>query len=166
MANSQRMSNLTKIKINGSWIVEEKEIQEAVVSTFQHLLLDPGGWTPSVDGLVFDRLEGEEAARLEEPFSVKEVVSTLFYLSGDKVLRLDGYSLAFWQSSWDLVKEEVMVFFRDFHERGRFVRNLNSTFLVLVLKKGDVEDLRDYRPISLVGGLYELLAKALANRLK
>ena len=137
-----------------------------MVSAFQHLLLDPGGWRPSVDGLVFDRLEGEEAARLEEPFSVKEVVSALFDLSGDKASGPDGSSLAFWQSSWDLVKEEVMSFFRDFQEHGRFVRSLNSTFLVLVLKKGDAEDLRDYRPISLVGGLYKLLAKALANRLK
>ena len=50
--------------------------------------------------------------------------------------------------------------------RGKFVRSLNSTFLVLVPKKGGAEDLRDYRPISLVGGLYKILAKVLANRLK
>ena len=85
MANShRRRSNLTKIKINGYWIVEEREIQGAVVSAFQHLLSDLGGWSPSLDGLVFERLEGEEAARLEEPFSVIEVVSALFDLSGDK----------------------------------------------------------------------------------
>ena len=59
-----------------------------------------------------------------------------------------------------------MSFLRDFQEHGRFVRSLNSTFLVLVLKKGDAKDLRDYRPISLVGGLYKLLVKVLANRLK
>ena len=55
---------------------------------------------------------------------------------------------------------------KEFHEHGRFVRSLNSIFLVLIPKKAGVEDLRDFRPISLVGGLYKLLAKVLANRLK
>ena len=43
--------------------------------------------------------------------------------------------------------------------------SLNSTFIMLILKKGAVEDLKDFRPISLVGSLYKLLAKMLANRL-
>ena len=37
---------------------------------------------------------------------------------------------------------------------------------MLIAKKRDAEDLRDFRLISLVGGLYKWLAKVLANRLK
>ena len=55
-------------------------------------------------------------------------------------------------------------FFREFHEGGTFVKSLNTTFLVLVPKKGDVEDLRDFRPISLVDS--KLLTMMLVNRLK
>ena len=63
-------------------------------------------------------------------------------------------------------EDEVLGFFRDFHEQGRFVKSLNASFLVLIPKKGRAEDLKDYKPISLVGSLYKLLAKVLANRLK
>ena len=59
-----------------------------------------------------------------------------------------------------------MGFFQKFYKHGWFVRSLNTTFLVLFSKKGGVEDLRDVKPISLVGGLYKLVAKVLANRLK
>ncbi|RVW90113.1 Transposon TX1 uncharacterized 149 kDa protein [Vitis vinifera] len=47
-----------------------------------------------------------------------------------------------------------------------FQRSLNSTFLLLIPKKEGAEDLRDFRPISLVGSVYKLLAKVPANRLK
>ena len=59
-----------------------------------------------------------------------------------------------------------MEMFREFHANETFIRSLNATFLVLIPKKGDAEDLKDFRPISLLGSLYNILAKVLANRLK
>ena len=46
------------------------------------------------------------------------------------------------------------------------MRSLNTTFIGLIPKKGGAKDLRDFKPISLMGSLYKLLAKVLANRLK
>ena len=59
-----------------------------------------------------------------------------------------------------------MGMFRDLFANGKFVHSINSTFLVLIPKKGGAEDLMDSRPISLMGSLYKLLSKVLANRLK
>ncbi|RVW65596.1 putative ribonuclease H protein [Vitis vinifera] len=167
MANSNRRKNcLKKIKVNGNWLSEEQEIQRGVVRAFQSLLSDPGGWRPSVDNLEFDSIGVEEAARLELMFTVEEVFLALSELNGDKAPGPDGFTLAFWHFCWDFVKDEIMGLFKDFFERGKFVRSLNTTFLVLIPKKGGAEDLTDFRPISLVGSLYKLLAKVLANRLK
>ena len=157
---------MKKIKVNGTWLSEDHDIQRGVVRAFQNLLSDPGGWCPCLNSLEFDSIGVEETARLEEMFSVEEVSSALSELNGDKALGPDGFSLAFWQFCWDFVKDEIMSFFKDFFERGKLVRSLNTTFLVLIPKKGEAEDLSDFRPISLVGGLYKLLATVLANRLK
>ncbi|RVW44185.1 Transposon TX1 uncharacterized 149 kDa protein [Vitis vinifera] len=63
-------------------------------------------------------------------------------------------------------EEEILEMFKEFHEQKAFLKSLNTTFLVLIPKKGGAEELGDFRPISLVGGLYKLLAKVLANRIK
>ena len=59
-----------------------------------------------------------------------------------------------------------MGFFNEFYEQNRFVRSLDSTFLELIPKKGDAVDIKDFKPISIVGRLYKILAKVLVNRLK
>ena len=56
---------------------------------------------------------------------------------------------------------EMMNFFRQFHEFGSFIRSLNAIFLVLIPKKGEggggAEDLKDFRPISLVGRVLQVV---------
>ena len=108
----------------------------------------------------------EDAGSLEVRFFEEEVFTTISGLNGEKALRLDGFPITFRSFSWEFVKDEVMDFFKEFFEKKKFVRSLNATFLVLIPKKGNVEDIKDYRPISLLGGLYKILAKVLTNRLR
>ena len=43
---------------------------------------------------------------------------------------------------------------------------MNVSFLTLILKKCNAVNIKDFRPISLVGSVYKLLSKVLANRLR
>lgn len=45
------------------------------------------------------------------------------------------------------------------------MKGLNSTFIVLIPKKEASTELGDFRPISLVGGVYKIISKVLAKRL-
>jgi hypothetical protein len=45
-------------------------------------------------------------------------------------------------------------------------KGLNATFIALITKVDSPQRLNDFRPISLVGSLYKILAKVLANRLR
>jgi tripartite-type tricarboxylate transporter receptor subunit TctC len=59
-----------------------------------------------------------------------------------------------------------MEVFQDFHTHSKFVKSINATFLALIPKKFGAVDLKDFRPISLVSGVYKIIAKVLANRLR
>jgi hypothetical protein len=59
-----------------------------------------------------------------------------------------------------------MNFFHNFHEHERFVKSLNATFISLIPKRLGQLEVRDFRPISLIGSVYKILAKVLANRLQ
>ncbi|RVW91853.1 LINE-1 reverse transcriptase-like [Vitis vinifera] len=112
------------------------------------------------------QISQEEAEILERPFTEEEIYGALMEMNGDKAPGPDGFTLAFWQSCWEFVKEEIIEMFKEFYDHSSFLKSLNNTFLVLIPKKCGAEDLGDFRPISLLGGLYKLLAKVLANRLK
>ena len=167
MANAHRRRNcLNSISINGTKYVKEAEIKEGLVNAFKNVLSAPKGWCPPLPNLALKEIGNEEAARLEETFSKEEIWAAISGLNSEKAPGPDGFPLAFWSFSWDFVKDEVLGFFKEFHEQGRFVRQLNATFLVLIPKKQTVEDFKDLRPINLVSGLYKILTKVLANRIK
>ena len=54
-----------------------------------------------------------------------------------------------------------MTFFDHFHRSAEFERSLNASFLSLIPKKNNALNIKDFRPISLVGGVYKLLSKLL-----
>jgi hypothetical protein len=46
------------------------------------------------------------------------------------------------------------------------VKSINSTFISLIPKTHGAKEISDFRPISLVGGVYKIIAKVLASRMR
>ena len=59
-----------------------------------------------------------------------------------------------------------MAFFDHFHRSSEFEWSLNASFLSLIPKKNNALNIKDFHPNSLVGSVYKLLFKVLANRLR
>ena len=64
------------------------------------------------------------------------------------------------------MERDVLTVFEEFYQHSKFEKSLNATFIALIPKKNGASNIRDFRPISLVGSVYKILAKVLANRLK
>nr|GEY96951.1 RNA-directed DNA polymerase, eukaryota, reverse transcriptase zinc-binding domain protein [Tanacetum cinerariifolium] len=79
---------------------------------------------------------------------------------------------------WSIEGDENSIFFhgilnkkrnqhaiRGILSEGNFPKGGNSSFIALIPKMHDAKVAKDYRPISLIGSLYKIIAKILANRL-
>ena len=73
--------------------------------------------------------------------------------------------MAFFQACWSILKTDLMAVFHHFFAKVQFEKSLNATFITLIPKKNEAIEVKDFRPISLVGGVYKIIAKVLANRL-
>jgi hypothetical protein len=58
-----------------------------------------------------------------------------------------------------------MKVFLDCHAHSYFKKSLNASFIALISKKAGAIDTSDFRPISLIGRVYNIIAKVLANRM-
>jgi hypothetical protein len=167
MANSHRRYNsIDSLMIEGNLSNNQVEISGHIVKYYQKLFEEQCQWRLRVDGLVFDQILDHEAGWLEREFEEEEVRKVVMALEGDKAPGPDGFSIAFFQVCWEVIKEDIMKIFREFHAEGKFEASLNSTFISLIPKIPGASEMKDFRPISLVGSLYKIIAKVLANRLK
>ena len=167
MANSHRRSNyIEKLEEEGVVYDEDQAIKDHVVQFYQSLYHENEEWRPKVDGLPLDPIRAGDQEWLERKFDKEEVVQVLHSVQGDKAPGPDGFTMGFFQKCWRVVEVDVMSVFEEFHEYCVFEKSLNATFLALIPKKRNASHIRDFRPISLIGCIYKLLAKVLTNRLK
>jgi len=121
---------------------------------------------PSVDNLLFNTLSAEEGVSLIVQFSEEGVKQAVWNCGSFKSPGPDGINLGFINDFWELLREDLLLFFNDFHRHGRLTKGINSTFIALIPKVEIPQCLSDFRPISLVNCLYKILSKVLANMLR
>ena len=71
----------------------------------------------------------------------------------------------FYQQFWDVIKDDLMELFKDFHRGALDINRLNYAILTLVPKEQDANTMKKFRPISLLNCSFKILTKVLTNRL-
>ncbi|XP_059669320.1 uncharacterized protein LOC132314474 [Cornus florida] len=161
LANAHRRCNhIGRIRVNGSDLWREEDVRGGIASFYQQLYTETLDRRPTLDGLPFNTISALDRDSIEIPFTEEKVLSC----NGDKALGPDGFTMRFFKESWEVVREEVMSTFQDFYSHGTFEKSLNATFIALI-PKGGASDIKDFRPISLIGCMYKLIAKVLVSRM-
>lgn len=77
----------------------------------------------------------------------------------------DGFTGFFYQSCWDIIRDDVYAFVLDFFKGAYLPSDISIATLVLIPKVTAPRQMGDYRPISLVNFCGMIISKMLANRL-
>ena len=162
----RRRNSIVALMVNGTLVEGVQPIRSTVFSHFKDRYVATNTTRPGIENLLFKNLSYALGRGLIKPFSASEVKEAVWGCDSFKSLGTDGVNFGFIKEFWNELKDDVMRFISEFRRNGKLSRGINNTFIALIPKMDSPQRLNDFRPISLVGSLYKILAKVLANRLK
>ncbi|KAJ4946631.1 hypothetical protein JOQ06_024294, partial [Pogonophryne albipinna] len=86
-------------------------------------------------------------------------------MQGRRAPGIDGLSVEFYKAYWDVLSHDLLDVFNESLASGPMPMTCRRAVITLLPKKGNLQDIENWRPVSLLCVDYKLLSKALATRL-
>ncbi|KAJ3608984.1 hypothetical protein NHX12_023512 [Muraenolepis orangiensis] len=166
--NGQRRVIHSLLSGTGQEITEPSQIRRRAVSFYSTLYaseyeegetLSEGFW----DGL--PQVSEEANSQLEGPLTIQELQTALQGMQGRRAPGIDGLSVEFYKAYWDVLSNDLLDVFNESLASGSMPVSCRRAVITLLPKKGNLQDIKNWRPVSLLCVDYKLLSKALATRL-
>jgi len=152
--------------VNGEWCEEPQLVKEEVYKYFANRFTAQTKWGVNLYGVQFDSINEDDNNFLCSGFSEDKILGVVRECGGSKSPGSDGFNFNFIKSNWRILGGDIVKAIKWFFETGFIPRGCNASFVSLIPKCENPSKLGDFKPISLVGCIYKILAKILANRLK
>ncbi|CAM2111732.1 unnamed protein product [Caretta caretta] len=78
---------------------------------------------------------------------------------------MDGLTVEFYHAFWDILSPDLVTVWTGSLQSGVLPLSCRQAVLALLPKKGDLRDLRNWHPVSLLSTDYKIVAKAISLRL-
>ena len=112
------------------------------------------------------QLTSDESASCEGPVSLQEILDSTKSLSLNKSPGPDGFTLEFYLHFLHLLAPLLCRLYNHCFSEEKLPVSLRTSVTRLIFKKrGDIKDLKNWRPISLLNTDYKILAKIITLRL-
>ena len=111
-------------------------------------------------------LNEEDKQFCDADITEKEIFDTIKLLKTNKSPGDDGIVSEFYKEYWYLIHEKITEVLRYIFNIKTLTPSQYNAILTLLYKKGEREDIRNWRPISLLNVDYKIVTKVLAERLK
>ena len=112
------------------------------------------------------QMSREATSELDSPLTLKELYAALQSMQGKKAPGIDGLTVEFYKASWNILAQDILDVFDESLESGSLPLSCRRAVITLLPKKGNLQDIRNWRPVSLLCTDYKILSKVLAKRLR
>ncbi|GJT60613.1 putative RNA-directed DNA polymerase, eukaryota, reverse transcriptase zinc-binding domain protein [Tanacetum coccineum] len=164
--NSKRKSqSIQGILQEGVWVSDPGAIKMAFLEFYKEKFSchDSPVILPSMSSA--KSLSDSDRHLLDSMVSLEEIKNAVWDCGSQKAPGPDGFSFMFVKKYWDIMKIDIQNFVMRFFSSSSFPPGTNSLFFTLIPKVSNPLYIKDFRPISLIGFQYKIVAKILANRL-
>ncbi|KAL8151867.1 hypothetical protein V2J09_021675 [Rumex salicifolius] len=148
-------------------VVEKPDLENMVVTFFKDLYSLPSDAScMNLPRGGFPSIPCTDLLRLGVPFTDEEIRAAFHKMGAYKAPGVDGFQPVFYQKCWDVVRESVCTFIKEFFSTGHLPTGANETLIHLIGKVDSPELVSQFRPISLCNVLYKAITKILRTRLR
>jgi hypothetical protein len=150
---------------NGNILTRQEDKEQAAFDFYNSLLGTAEQRDITID-LEQLELQPHDLQELDAFFTEEEVWETIKDMPSDKAPGPDGFTGRFYKSCWPIIKSDIMAAL--IAAQCANIQNLwmlNSAFLTLIPKEEAADQVKDFRPISLIHSFAKLVTKILVNRL-
>nr|GFC18812.1 hypothetical protein [Tanacetum cinerariifolium] len=128
---------------------DNDKVVDAFVSHYEQFLGLPGITSPfDTTDLFSTRLTDDHARDMIRVISRQEVKDALFSMGNDKSSGPDGYTVAFFKESWEIIADAFFAAVNEFFINRKLLKELNHTIIDLIPKIRSPSRVTDYRLIS------------------
>jgi hypothetical protein len=120
--------------------------------------LDPNCWDQN------EKITEEENIQLVQPFTEEEIKKVIKSMKRNTAPRPDHMPVEFYQSCWEIIKEDIMDMIQDFWKHELDVDRLNYGVITLIPKIKEVSKIQQYMPICLLNVSYNIITKVVMLR--
>ncbi|GJU17615.1 RNA-directed DNA polymerase, eukaryota [Tanacetum coccineum] len=113
----------------------------------------------------FHGIINKRRSNLEKDVSRVEIRNAVWGCGENKSPGLRRLYFWFFKRYWDLIGTYFCGAVKSFFDCVTFLRGNNASFIALIPKVADAKFVTDFRPISLIGSIYKVITKILADRL-
>lgn len=161
-----RKGALMGLHVDGNWCEDPDVVKESVRGYFSKIFSEEDCNRPVFNSDNFKRLSMGDKQMLEMDFTEEEIRRAVNQCGSSKAPGPDGFNFRFIKRYWDILKGDIMRAIEGFWVSESISSGCNASFVSLIPKVSNPVSLNEFRPISLIGCFYKIVAKVLAERVK